>query len=62
MDYVNDFDYDLDNTLLAFFNANKIIELINSKENYERISKNCIAFAFKYDIKNYVSKLLKLYI
>ena len=42
--------------------ANKIIQLINSKEDYERISRNCIAFASKYDVKNYVSKLLKLYI
>ena len=41
--------------------ANKVIQLINSKEDYERISRNCIAFASKYDVKNYVTTLLKLY-
>lgn len=41
--------------------ADKIIHLINSIEDYERISKNCIAFASKYDVKTYVKSLLSLY-
>ena len=42
--------------------ADKVLELVNSKKDYERISENCIEFASKYGIKNYVSRLLKLYI
>ena len=41
--------------------ANKVIELINSPKDYERISKNCIHFASKYDVKRYVKTLLSLY-
>ena len=41
--------------------ANKVIQLINSEEDYEKMSKNCIAFASKYDVKSYVNTLLKLY-
>jgi glycosyltransferase involved in cell wall biosynthesis len=41
--------------------AEKIIELIQSKELYESMSKYAIEFAKKYDIKEYVDKLLKIY-
>jgi glycosyltransferase involved in cell wall biosynthesis len=41
--------------------ANKIIQLMNSQKDYERISENCINFASNYDVKNYVITLLNLY-
>jgi glycosyltransferase involved in cell wall biosynthesis len=41
--------------------ANKVIQLINSPKDYERISKNCINFASKYDVKKYAKTLLSLY-
>ncbi len=41
--------------------ADKIIELINNKELYAKMSLYAQEFAKKYDIKDYVDKLLKLY-
>lgn len=41
--------------------ADKIIELINNKDLYNSISKYAVEFAQKYDIKEYVDKLLTLY-
>ena len=41
--------------------AEKVIQLTSSQEDYERISKNCIDFASKHDVKRYVKTLLSLY-
>ncbi|MEI6122908.1 MAG: glycosyltransferase family 4 protein [Bacteroidota bacterium] len=41
--------------------ADKIIELINNKELYTKMSQYAQMFAKKYDIKDYVDKLLELY-
>lgn len=39
----------------------KIIELVNNKQLYSDISQYAKTYAMKYDIKQYVDKLLKLY-
>jgi glycosyltransferase involved in cell wall biosynthesis len=41
--------------------ANKIIELVNNPELYQSMSKYAVEFAKKYDIKEYVDRLLKIY-
>jgi glycosyltransferase involved in cell wall biosynthesis len=41
--------------------TNKIIELTKNKQLYSEMSRYAVNFAKKYDIKNYVNKLLKLY-
>jgi glycosyltransferase involved in cell wall biosynthesis len=41
--------------------AEKIIELINNKELYHSMSDYAVAFARKYDIKEYVNKLTDVY-
>lgn len=41
--------------------ASKIIELIENKEKYSQMSNYACQFAAKYDIKEYVDKLLELY-
>jgi len=41
--------------------ADKIIELIKNKELYQSMSAYAVEFAKKYDIKEYVDKLIDLY-
>lgn len=41
--------------------ADKIIELWNHQEKYREMSRYAIAFAKKYDIKEYVQKLVQIY-
>lgn len=41
--------------------AEKIITLVNNQGRYSEMSANAIEYAKKYDIKNYVDKLLSIY-
>ena len=41
--------------------AEKIISLMSSEKLYRKMSQNSVAFAEKFDIKNYVNQLLTLY-
>ncbi len=41
--------------------AEKIISLIENKDQYNAISKYAVSYAKKFDIKNYVDKLLEIY-
>ena len=41
--------------------AQKIISLVENKDKYTEISNYCKEYAKKYDIKEYVKKLLVLY-
>jgi glycosyltransferase involved in cell wall biosynthesis len=52
--------YMLDNFDAETF-ANKIIEVWNDKNKYQNMSASAQEFAKKFDIKNYVDKLLKIY-
>lgn len=54
----NGFIFDKQNPLIF---AKQIINVFNTSKLYTKISKNGIETAKKYDIKNYVSKLIELY-
>ncbi len=41
--------------------AKKIIELLNTPDLYNSMSKNAIEFASGFDVKPYCEKLLKIY-
>jgi glycosyltransferase involved in cell wall biosynthesis len=41
--------------------ANRIIALINNKEEYSRISKNAVEYAKNHDIKQYIKNLIDIY-
>jgi len=41
--------------------ANKIIEVLGSKENYSKMSEFCVEFARGFDIKNHTNQLISYY-
>lgn len=41
--------------------ADKILEVVSDEKRYKEMSEYCVLFASKFDIKNYVDKLLELY-